>query len=67
MNAEVSSHQAEPVYLDYAASTPVDPEVVRVMHECLCSEDGFANPASTTHARGRAAAAAKKFPAYRRR
>jgi cysteine desulfurase len=45
------------VYLDYAASTPVDPEVVRVMHECLCSEDGFANPASTTHARGRAAAA----------
>jgi cysteine desulfurase len=44
------------LYLDYAASTPVDPQVVSAMHACLSAPDGFANPASN-HARGRAAAA----------
>jgi cysteine desulfurase len=44
-----------PVYLDYAASTPVDPRVVEVMARCLGSAGAFANPASA-HAHGRAAA-----------
>ncbi len=44
-----------PVYLDYAASTPVDPEVARAMMPCLAAEGAFANP-SSTHALGRAAA-----------
>jgi cysteine desulfurase len=51
------AHAPRPIYLDYAASTPVDAEVVHAMHECLRAEDGFANPGSATHALGRAAAA----------
>jgi len=46
-----------PVYLDYAATTPVDPRVAARMTECLTREGLFANPAST-HALGRAARAA---------
>lgn len=42
------------IYLDYAASSPVDPEVTRVMCECLASETAFANP-SSEHAAGAAA------------
>lgn len=45
------------VYLDNAATTPVDPRVVAAMLECLGPEAAFANPASATHAFGRAAAA----------
>lgn len=45
-----------PVYLDHAATTPVDPAVARAMAECLTAEGAFANP-SSTHAPGRAAAA----------
>lgn len=44
------------VYLDYAATTPVDPAVADAMCECLRSTDVFANPSSTTHAAGRRAA-----------
>jgi len=40
-----------PVYLDFAAATPVDERVVDKMSECLRSEHG--NPASTTHKFGR--------------
>jgi len=47
----------EQIYLDYAATTPVDPAVARAMAECLGTEgDAWANPAST-HAAGRAARA----------
>ncbi len=46
-----------PVYLDYAATTPVDPDVARGMSECLSSRDAFGNPASLTHEFGRQAAA----------
>jgi cysteine desulfurase len=46
---------AEPVYLDFAATTPVDPRVVEVMQTCLTREGYFANPASI-HIKGRQSA-----------
>ena len=46
---------AEPVYLDFAATTPVDPRVVETMQTCLTSEGCFANPASI-HIKGRQSA-----------
>jgi cysteine desulfurase len=48
---------ADPIYLDYAATTPVDPRVAAAMSECLGIDGDFANPASTTHALGRRAQA----------
>lgn len=45
-----------PIYLDYAATTPVDARVARAMARCLTSDGVFANPAST-HAPGREARA----------
>ncbi len=42
------------IYLDYAATTPVDPRVAEKMCECLTCDGTFANPASA-HAPGRAA------------
>ncbi len=47
---------APPIYLDYAATTPVDPRVAAAMAGCLTLEGDFGN-ASSTHAFGRAAAA----------
>src|SRR5271170_3614436 len=44
-----------PVYLDYAATTPVDPAVAAVMSECLTLAGTFGNP-SSAHAYGAAAA-----------
>lgn len=41
-----------PVYLDYAATTPVDPVVAARMAECLTMEGNFANPASRSHRYG---------------
>lgn len=38
-----------PIYFDYAATTPVDPRVVKVMTECLSMEGNFGNPASRSH------------------
>ncbi len=46
---------SKPIYLDYAATTPVDPRVVERMIECLGPEGCFANPASSSHAPGREA------------
>ncbi len=43
------------VYLDYAASTPVAPEVAVRMGECLTREGVFGNPGSTSHDYGEAA------------
>jgi len=43
-----------PVYLDYAATTPVDARVVAVMTACLGIDGVFGNPASA-HSFGRAA------------
>lgn len=41
-----------PIYLDYMATTPVDPRVSKKMMECLNLDGNFANPASRTHAYG---------------
>ena len=38
-----------PIYLDYAATTPVDPRVAEAMGNCLTMEGVFANPASRSH------------------
>ena len=45
------------IYMDYAATTPVDPQVAEKMTACLTLEGNFANPASA-HGPGRAARAA---------
>jgi cysteine desulfurase len=41
-----------PIYLDYAATTPVDPRVAAMMSQCLTLDGNFGNPASTTHIYG---------------
>lgn len=41
-----------PLYLDYAATTPVDPLVAEAMCKCLTADGVFANPASRSHIYG---------------
>jgi cysteine desulfurase len=43
---------AMPVYLDYSATTPVDPRVAKSMAECMTLDGNFANPASRSHVFG---------------
>jgi cysteine desulfurase len=43
------------VYLDYAATTPVDARVAARMMQCLTRDGVFGNPASTSHDYGEAA------------
>ncbi|WP_414828054.1 IscS subfamily cysteine desulfurase [Alteromonas sp. H39] len=38
-----------PIYLDYAATTPVDPVVAEKMTACLTLDGNFGNPASRTY------------------
>ncbi|MCU4676982.1 IscS subfamily cysteine desulfurase [Catenovulum sp. 2E275] len=38
-----------PIYLDYSATTPVDPRVAEKMMQCLCPDGVFGNPASRSH------------------
>lgn len=45
-----------PLYLDYAATTPVDPAVAEAMSECLTAAGDFGNP-SSAHGYGTRAAA----------
>ena len=47
-----------PVYLDYAATTPVDPRVAETMMRHLTLDGVFGNPASRTHGYGWQAEAA---------
>ena len=42
----------QPIYLDYAATTPVDPAVAEKMVACLTMDGNFANPASRSHVYG---------------
>jgi cysteine desulfurase len=42
----------KPVYLDYAATTPVDPSVAEEMMKYLTPDGVFGNPASRSHAYG---------------
>lgn len=44
---------ADPIYLDYAATTPVDPAVAEAMVRCLTEADGLGNASSITHPFGR--------------
>ena len=41
-----------PIYMDYSATTPVDPRVAEKMMECLTTEGNFGNPASRSHIYG---------------
>ncbi len=41
-----------PIYLDYAATTPVDERVAAAMTACLTFDGNFGNPASRSHAIG---------------
>jgi cysteine desulfurase len=45
------------IYLDYAATTPVDPRVAEAMIECLRAEGEHGNPSSAGHEYGRRARA----------
>lgn len=47
----------KPIYLDYAATTPMDPAVANIMQTCLLTDGLFANPASK-HSQGQTARAA---------
>ena len=38
-----------PIYLDYSATTPVDPRVAAKMAQCLTLDANFGNPASRSH------------------
>ena len=46
--------RAVPVYLDYAATSPADPQVAAAMSECLTRDGVFGNP-SSMHLHGRLA------------
>src|SRR3954466_13922902 len=48
---------SDPIYLDYAATTPVDPAVAAAMAECLTIAGDFGNASSATHIYGHRAAA----------
>ncbi|MCB1919972.1 MAG: aminotransferase class V-fold PLP-dependent enzyme [Candidatus Competibacteraceae bacterium] len=45
-----------PVYLDYAATTPVDPRIAALLGRHLTLDGVFGNPSSATHVFGRQAA-----------
>ncbi|KAB2927915.1 MAG: IscS subfamily cysteine desulfurase [Candidatus Contendobacter sp.] len=47
-----------PIYLDYAATTPMDPRVAAVLGQYLGQNGFFGNASSSTHVLGRAAARA---------
>lgn len=47
---------SDPIYLDYAATTPLDPRVRDVMLACMDNRLLFGNPSAVTHSYGRRAA-----------
>ncbi|WED43808.1 IscS subfamily cysteine desulfurase [Legionella cardiaca] len=50
-----------PIYLDYMATTPVDPRVIDKMMAYLGPDGLFGNPASSTHIYGKKAAEAVEY------
>jgi len=57
MNTAHPNKARMPVYLDHAATTPVDTRVAARMADVLRSETEYGNPASTSHDHGDVAAA----------
>lgn len=54
----MNSAFARPIYLDYMATTPIDPRVIERMLQYMGPDAHFGNPASTTHVYGLDAAKA---------
>ena len=52
VSASSSRQPNNVVYLDYSATTPVDPRVAQKMSGCLLADGDFGNPASTSHVYG---------------
>lgn len=50
--------KTRPIYLDYMATTPIDPRVIDQMLAYMGPDAHFGNPASTTHVYGKVAAQA---------
>jgi len=46
------SENKRPIYMDYSATTPVDPRVAKKMMQCLEMDGAFGNPASRSHIYG---------------
>lgn len=51
----IDNNNFKPVYLDYAATTPIDSRVLDKMLPYMQQDNGFGNPASSTHVYGWAA------------
>ena len=49
IKGEEMSELKLPIYLDYSATTPVDPRVAKKMIDCLTPDGNFGNPASRSH------------------
>lgn len=48
----MAQQRRRPVYLDYGATTPVDPRVAEQMSRCLMAQGNFGNSGSRTHSYG---------------
>jgi cysteine desulfurase len=48
----MNSQDKRPIYMDYAATTPMDPRVAEKMMQYLTPDGEFGNPASRSHAYG---------------
>ena len=48
----MANPRPQAAYLDYSATTPVDPRVAQQMNHCLLTDGDFGNPASTSHVYG---------------
>ncbi len=48
----MTSSNRRPIYMDYAATTPMDPRVAKKMMQFLTPDGEFGNPASRSHAYG---------------